>query len=218
MIYRSKEQLPTISMPQASASQDGYLDSADFATFATKQDALTGTADVPGLDTALDAKQDTTSLLTAFLEAAGTAGAGQAVVSDGAGGWDVVDMPGGESLQYIETITGVSTTNTTIQTAATTAAVAESGAYLVDLVGSLQAPLSSGQNVTLGYRINSGTDVISVAPTSVHGGTADYASVGRVEGFRSQVSLTAGDTVSLRCAGAQNATQQISLTLWRISS
>ncbi len=32
---------PDISIPQASASVDGYLDSADFATFAGKQDALT---------------------------------------------------------------------------------------------------------------------------------------------------------------------------------
>jgi hypothetical protein len=32
---------PAISIPQASASVDGYLDSADFTTFAGKQDALT---------------------------------------------------------------------------------------------------------------------------------------------------------------------------------
>ena len=32
---------PAISIPQATASVDGYLDSADFATFAGKQDALT---------------------------------------------------------------------------------------------------------------------------------------------------------------------------------
>jgi hypothetical protein len=32
---------PAISIPQASASVDGYLDSADFSTFAGKQDALT---------------------------------------------------------------------------------------------------------------------------------------------------------------------------------
>jgi hypothetical protein len=48
----------TLSMAQASASVDGYLDSADFATFAGKQDALTEPDDVPGLTSALDAKQD----------------------------------------------------------------------------------------------------------------------------------------------------------------
>lgn len=53
----------TISMAQASASQDGYLASANFATFAAKQDALTEPGDVPGLTAALAAKQDQANAL-----------------------------------------------------------------------------------------------------------------------------------------------------------
>ena len=53
----------TISMAQASASQDGYLDSADFIAFAAKQDALTEPDDVPGLTVALDDKQDQSGAL-----------------------------------------------------------------------------------------------------------------------------------------------------------
>lgn len=48
----------TISMPAATSSQDGYLSQADFATFDGKQDALSGTSDVPGLDAALAGKED----------------------------------------------------------------------------------------------------------------------------------------------------------------
>lgn len=50
----------TISMPAADGSgQDGYLTSAKFAEFDGKQDALTGSGDVPGLTAELAAKQDT---------------------------------------------------------------------------------------------------------------------------------------------------------------
>lgn len=49
----------TISMPAADGvSQDGYLTSAKFADFDAKQDALTGSGDVPGLTAELAAKED----------------------------------------------------------------------------------------------------------------------------------------------------------------
>ena len=49
----------TLSMPAADGvSQDGYLTSAKFAEFDAKQDALTGSGDVPGLTAELAAKED----------------------------------------------------------------------------------------------------------------------------------------------------------------
>jgi hypothetical protein len=45
---------PDISIPQASASVDGYLDSADFATFAGKQDALTAGTGIAIVGTTID--------------------------------------------------------------------------------------------------------------------------------------------------------------------
>lgn len=47
----------TIGIQQATGAQDGYLSSADHATFSSKQDELMGISDVPGLDTALSGKQ-----------------------------------------------------------------------------------------------------------------------------------------------------------------
>ncbi len=47
----------TLSMPAATSGQNGHLTSTDWSTFDGKQDALTGTSDVPGLDAALAAKQ-----------------------------------------------------------------------------------------------------------------------------------------------------------------
>lgn len=49
----------TLSIAKATVSVDGYLGATDFATFNGKQNALTAPGDVPGMTTALAAKEST---------------------------------------------------------------------------------------------------------------------------------------------------------------
>ena len=51
----------TLGIPQANATTDGFLDSADWATFNGKQNTLTAPGDVPGMTAALAAKADLSS-------------------------------------------------------------------------------------------------------------------------------------------------------------
>lgn len=115
---------------------------------------------VDDLETELEAKQPTTSTLTAFLVAASTATEGQAVVSDGAGGWLVVDMPEGTPMLEIDDATDFGD-------GSSGAVTYSSNTTITADVNATTLTVNAGAVVTVGWNSSASRPAIIKATTSI---------------------------------------------------
>jgi len=226
---------PAISIPAASSTVDGYLKSAEFASFTAKQDALTfnppssnnaNPSTSAQIKTALDAKQATiTGAATSIDEINLTAS--RALVSDGSGKVAVSPVTSTE-LGYLDGVSSLIQTQIDAKQDSLTLTTTGSGA--ATLVGStLNIPTptgGSGSWTTSGNNIyNNNTQNVGIGTTTpfskllVRGnGNNGMTNVFQLEQNNGTTWLTASDAGTLSLTSGMTSAGKLSCAQFQLTS